>query len=378
MCDYESIRIKNLEDNRRVLASFGLLDPFKSLPRVIRQKNVSKPTSTKKNERKRPAPADDIIGGSLYGSRRKSARLQGQVPNLDAVNFVDNDEEETERPQKLQANRPNFYGAVPGVEVGTTWLTRMECCRDGIHRPTVAGIHGGENGAYSIALSGGYEDDVDLGECFTYTGEGGRDLKGTKANPKNLRTAPQSKDQTLTRGNLALNRNVETKNPVRVIRGYKLDSPFAPEEGYRYDGLYTVEKCWFTTGLSGYGVWKFALKRCDDQAPPPWHFSTAPGSPHKSSGKTQDKTSNESQDEDSTSGDNNEASATKCDKKLDETPTPGDDKKQNETSATKYDKNLDETPTPGDDKKQNETSASNGDKNIDETNGDSADERSED
>ena len=29
---------------------------------------------------------------------------------------------------------------------------------------------------------------------------GGRDLKGTKANPKNLRTAPQSKDQTLTRG----------------------------------------------------------------------------------------------------------------------------------------------------------------------------------
>lgn len=39
-------------------------------------------------------------------------------------------------------------------------------------RPPVAGIHGGENGAYSIALSGGYEDDVDLGDYFTYTGEG--------------------------------------------------------------------------------------------------------------------------------------------------------------------------------------------------------------
>ena len=49
----------------------------------------------------------------------------------------------------------------------------MECCRDGVHRPTVAGIHRGEDGAYSIALSGGYEDDVDLGDCFTYTGEGG-------------------------------------------------------------------------------------------------------------------------------------------------------------------------------------------------------------
>ena len=40
-------------------------------------------------------------------------------------------------------------------------------------RPTVAGIHGNESvGCYSIALSGGYEDDIDLGESFTYTGSG--------------------------------------------------------------------------------------------------------------------------------------------------------------------------------------------------------------
>jgi len=37
---------------------------------------------------------------------------------------------------------------------------------------------------------------VDLGEAFTYTGSGGRDLKGTKQNPKNLRTAPQTSDQS--------------------------------------------------------------------------------------------------------------------------------------------------------------------------------------
>ena len=37
----------------------------------------------------------------------------------------------------------------------------------------MAGIHGSEiEGCYSIALSGGYEDDIDLGESFTYTGEG--------------------------------------------------------------------------------------------------------------------------------------------------------------------------------------------------------------
>jgi hypothetical protein len=32
----------------------------------------------------------------------------------------------------------------------------------------------------------------------------------------------------------------ETGNPVRVIRSYKGVSDYAPVEGYRYDGLYTV------------------------------------------------------------------------------------------------------------------------------------------
>lgn len=37
---------------------------------------------------------------------------------------------------------------------------------------------------------------IDLGYAFTYTGCGGRDLKGTKQNPKNLRTAPQTSHQS--------------------------------------------------------------------------------------------------------------------------------------------------------------------------------------
>lgn len=63
------------------------------------------------------------------------------------------------------------------MSVGTWWETRLECNYDGIHRPPVSGIHPGPDGAYSVALSGGYEDDVDLGDSFTYTGEGGRDLR---------------------------------------------------------------------------------------------------------------------------------------------------------------------------------------------------------
>uniref|UniRef100_A0A915JUQ6 YDG domain-containing protein n=1 Tax=Romanomermis culicivorax TaxID=13658 RepID=A0A915JUQ6_ROMCU len=119
--------------------------------------------------------------------------------------------------------------------------------------------------AYSVCLSGGYEDDVDFGTMFTYTGEGGRDLRGTKTTPKNLRTAPQSRDQILSKGNAALVKSIETKNPVRVVRGYKLNNKYAPETGYRYDGLYTVEKSWQANGLSGFKVFRFAFKRVDGQ-----------------------------------------------------------------------------------------------------------------
>lgn len=272
--EYESIRLKNLEDNKRVLAAFGLMNPFKPTKCIV--KRTHRPAAkTSSSAKKRPLPQEDLLlTGSLYGTRRKSARLDGKVAGegLDFGSTYEELDEAEKQVTRTPTDRPNFYGPIPGVDVGTEWATRMECSRDGVHRPTVAGIHGGPDGAYSIALSGGYEDDLDLGDCFTYTGEGGRDLKGTKAKPKNLRTAPQSKDQTLTRGNLALSRSVETKNPVRVIRGYKLSSQFAPEDGYRYDGIYTVEKFWFTTGLSGYGVFKFALKRCPDQAASPWTY----------------------------------------------------------------------------------------------------------
>nr|CAD7446560.1 unnamed protein product [Timema bartmani] len=91
---------------------------------------------------------------------------------------------------------PDHFGPVPGVEVGTSWMFRMQASEAGIHRPHVAGIHGREDrGAFSIVLSGGYEDDVDNGDEFWYTGSGGRDLSGNK------RTAAQSSDQKLTRMN---------------------------------------------------------------------------------------------------------------------------------------------------------------------------------
>ncbi|KAK3088894.1 hypothetical protein FSP39_025113 [Pinctada imbricata] len=262
------------------------------------------------------------------------------------------EEDEENRPVRVPKNRPNHYGIVEGVPVGTTWLTRMECCRDGIHRPTVAGIHGGPEGAYSIALSGGYDDNIDLGEGFTYTGEGGRDLKGTANNPKNLRTAPQSKDQLLSRGNLALCRSQETGQPVRVIRGYKLTSPFAPDEGYRYDGLYRVEKCWYCTGVSGFKVWKFALKRLSDQPSPPWTYGESEEEPLDNKETMSEAGSYDSgchvDDTDSIT------SSQKSYQSTDSTKTHNDtDDKGNTVSSQESDQGMEDTKTRDEEDKEN-------------------------
>ncbi|KAF6032133.1 UHRF2 [Bugula neritina] len=175
----------------------------------------------------------------------------------------------------------NHFGPIPGVEVGTLWKFRVQVSEAGVHRPHVAGIAARENeGAFSIVLSGGYEDDVDNGETFEYTGSGGRDLSGNK------RTAEQSSDQKLTKSNLGLAKNcnapVNTKvgaeakdwkagKPVRVVRNCKLakHSKYAPEEGNRYDGVYKLVKYWPEKGRSGFLVWRYLFRR-DDPAPAPW------------------------------------------------------------------------------------------------------------
>ncbi|XP_073533463.1 E3 ubiquitin-protein ligase UHRF1-like [Phyllobates terribilis] len=175
----------------------------------------------------------------------------------------------------------NHYGPVPGVPVGTMWKFRVQVSEAGVHRPHVAGIHGRSNdGSFSLVLAGGYEDDADDGTEFTYTGSGGRDLSGNK------RTAEQSCDQKLTNMNRALALNcsapindkegAEAKDwkagkPVRVVRNAKgrKHSTFAPEEGNRYDGIYKIVKYWPEKGKSGFLIWRYLLRRDDDE-PAPW------------------------------------------------------------------------------------------------------------
>ncbi|CAG8698879.1 16255_t:CDS:2, partial [Acaulospora morrowiae] len=278
MNDYERQRLENIESNKRILRELGLerppqpIQPFNNVLRKTKRK-----IATKKIRRIEISnlPRANIEGSSFTGGLRRSRRIKNQPISYREDSCLGDDDDKAAtgvyvRDPRWREKRPDpkNFGHIPGIEVGAWWATRMECCHAGVHAPTVAGIAFIETeGAISVALSGGYEDDVDWGEAFTYTGSGGRDLKGTRANPKNLRTAPQSKDQELSGGNLALKLSCENGKPVRVIRGYKLANQYAPKEGYRYDGLYKVERWWEETGLAGFKVYKYAFKRLPDQPP---------------------------------------------------------------------------------------------------------------
>ena len=150
------------------------------------------------------------------------------------------------------------FGEIPGIQEGDVFQTYKDMNRVKIHTPTNAGISGSQNeGAESIVISGGYEDDQDFGDEIIYTGSGGQDGSGK-----------QIGDQTLTRSNKALAKNEIDGLPVRVIRGAHKGNPFAPASGYRYDGLYRVDSHWSETGKSGFKMYRFRLLKLNNALPP--------------------------------------------------------------------------------------------------------------
>ncbi|KAK1060292.1 hypothetical protein LTR33_012954 [Friedmanniomyces endolithicus] len=104
---------------------------------------------------------------------------------------------------------------------GQWWPTQLTVVRDGAHGATIAGISGATGeGAYSCVMSGGstYEDE-DHGEWVLYCGTDSKYGTVTELTPRMLES-------------------VENGEPIRLIRSSQLKSPYAPEIGFRYDGLY--------------------------------------------------------------------------------------------------------------------------------------------
>jgi len=76
------------------------------------------------------------------------------------------------------------------VRIGTIFKDRQALSEAMVHRPTRAGISGsGAEGADSIVVSGGYEDEVDRGDEVIYTGHGGNDPRTGKQIAVDAQTA---------------------------------------------------------------------------------------------------------------------------------------------------------------------------------------------
>lgn len=158
-------------------------------------------------------------------------------------------------------------GDVTGVAEGMAFGSRRELYDAGIHRALQAGIVGvASTGAESIVLSGGYVDDQDLGNEIIYTGDGGRDPA----------TRQQISDQEFTGHNQALVTSCLQGLPVRVVRGSELKSPYSPNVGYCYEGLFRVESYWHARGTDGFLVCRFRMfSLSGDQS----HSTTKQGGP---------------------------------------------------------------------------------------------------
>ena len=152
-----------------------------------------------------------------------------------------------------------FFGIPDGIEEGQLFNNRQSLIEANLHRSTMAGIDGnGEDGAAAIVLSDGYQDDEDLGDEIIYTGHGGNDSA----------TGNQIADQSWTSpGNLGLVVSRQRNLPVRVIRGYRHNSPFSPITGYRFGGLYLVVDHWEEIGISGFRICRFKLLKLDIETP---------------------------------------------------------------------------------------------------------------
>jgi HNH endonuclease./YDG/SRA domain. len=144
------------------------------------------------------------------------------------------------------------FGTPRGVSEGDAFRDRRALYAAGVHCQLRAGIHGTKaTGAESVVLSGGYEDDEDYGSVIIYTGQGGRDEDGRHV-------ADQDPEDL---GNAALITSAATALPVRVTRGSKHRSPYSPNTGYRYDGLYRVESHWQHRRHDGFLVCRYRMVR---------------------------------------------------------------------------------------------------------------------
>ncbi|CAK3770060.1 unnamed protein product [Lecanosticta acicola] len=110
---------------------------------------------------------------------------------------------------------------------GQWWPTQLTALRDGAHGESQGGICGSlAKGAYSVIMSRGPQyNNEDYGDVVLYCG------------------TDSSKEDEVTDNTQCLLKNLENKEPVRLIRSSQMTiKEWAPQIGFRYDGLYDVKE----------------------------------------------------------------------------------------------------------------------------------------
>ena len=95
--------------------------------------------------------------------------------------------------------------------------------------------------------------DNDLGDIVYYSGSGSS-VNTDPAKPK------------FTRGVKALRLSMNVKRPIRVVRSSAGKGTFAPSYGYRYDGLYTIDREDLEHNKLGGAYLRFKLLRASNPA----------------------------------------------------------------------------------------------------------------
>ncbi|RPA98407.1 hypothetical protein L873DRAFT_1043384 [Choiromyces venosus 120613-1] len=214
-----------------------------------------------------PGPIEDLFDGDYFssddGSDSDSAD-ERVVANsiyrdvMRGINIVTtaNGRKTYSLDRRFPKRDANVFGA-NGLTVGDWWPYQICALRDGAHGSRMGGIHGRVNvGAYSIVISGGYEDtDEDYGDRILYSGTRGEIVLNRP------QIAP------ITNATMSLIKSCQELGEVRVLRSSKCQSKYAPVLGIRYDGLYRVLSYETEEDSDGKPYYRFELQRILGQDP---------------------------------------------------------------------------------------------------------------
>lgn len=149
-----------------------------------------------------------------------------------------------------------------GLLINGSWYpTQLAVLRDGGHGASQGGITASpEHGAFSVIMAGGADP---TGHQYPNEDRGNEVLYCGTDNTNREVDAPSQDTK-------AMLLNHKTGKPVRLFRSSNLNSPHAPEIGFRYDGLYTVagyEKMDVNGEKRNRNRHRFKLVRCPNQDP---------------------------------------------------------------------------------------------------------------